>query len=370
MVSRRLEKPVSLRYNACPMAIPAKDFVSLLQDVGFDFFTGVPDSTLGGIIATLIERRVYIPAVREDEAVGLAAGAYMGGRIPAVLMQNSGLGTSLNALISLNLIYLQPCLLLVSWRGHDGTDAPEHLVMGQVMTKLLDLVRSRARGRGLGRAGLHVATHPGRPAGSQGSLFVRPEEGVLTSRSRAIGAVLELLTDELVVVCNGLPSREVYALRDRPENFYMIGSMGLAPAIGLGVALAQPRRKVVVLDGDGNVLMAMGTLATVGALKPRNFVHIVFDNEVYGSTGNQPTLSQTVRLEQVAKAAGYRHVERVRELDDAVYEAKTMLKEDGPSFLLVKVSELAEDVGRVGIEPAAMTERFRKAAVGVGGAVA
>jgi len=141
MVSRRLEKPVSLRYNACPMAIPAKDFVSLLQDAGFDFFTGVPDSTLGGIIATLIERRVYIPAVREDEAVGLAAGAYMGGRIPAVLMQNSGLGTSLNALISLNLIYLQPCLLLVSWRGHDGTDAPEHLVMGQVMTKLLDLVR-------------------------------------------------------------------------------------------------------------------------------------------------------------------------------------------------------------------------------------
>jgi sulfopyruvate decarboxylase subunit alpha len=130
-----------LRYNACLMAISAKDFVGLLQDVGFDFFTGVPDSTLGGVIATLIERRIYIPAVREDEAVGLAAGAYMGGKIPAVLMQNSGLGTSLNALISLNLIYVQPCLLLISWRGHDGKDAPEHLVMGQVMTKLLDLVR-------------------------------------------------------------------------------------------------------------------------------------------------------------------------------------------------------------------------------------
>src|SRR5207253_10104405 len=136
-----VEKPVLLRYNACLMAIPAKDFVSLLQDVGFDFFTGVPDSTLGGIIATLIERRGYVPAVRGDEAGGLAAGGRMGGKIPAVLMQNSGLGTSLNALISLNLIYLQPCLLLVSWRGHDGKDAPEHLVMGQVMTKLLDLVR-------------------------------------------------------------------------------------------------------------------------------------------------------------------------------------------------------------------------------------
>jgi sulfopyruvate decarboxylase alpha subunit len=123
------------------MPFPAKDFVGLLQEAGFDFFTGVPDSTLAGIIAVLAERRVYTPAVREDEAVGMAAGAYMGGRAPVVLMQNSGLGTSLNALISLNLIYLQPCLLLISWRGHDGKDAPEHLVMGQVMTQELDLVR-------------------------------------------------------------------------------------------------------------------------------------------------------------------------------------------------------------------------------------
>ena len=123
------------------MPIPSKDFVSLLQEVGFDFFTGVPDSTLGGIIATLIERRAYVPAVREDEAVGMAAEAFMGGKVPVVLMQNSGLGTSLNALVSLNLIYLQPCLLLISWRGHDGKDAPEHLVMGQVMTQMLDMVR-------------------------------------------------------------------------------------------------------------------------------------------------------------------------------------------------------------------------------------
>ncbi|MGH7256648.1 MAG: thiamine pyrophosphate-binding protein, partial [Nitrospirales bacterium] len=112
-----------------------------LQDIGFDFFTGVPDSILGGIIETLMERRLYLPAVREDEAVAMAAGAYMGGKVPAVLMQNSGLGTSLNTLISLNLIYRQPCLLIVSWRGFEGKDAPEHLVMGQTMTQLLDTVR-------------------------------------------------------------------------------------------------------------------------------------------------------------------------------------------------------------------------------------
>ena len=121
--------------------IESDAFVQALQDVGFNFFTGVPDSILGGIIETLMERHLYTPAVREDEAVAMAAGAYMAGKVPAVLMQNSGLGTSLNALISLNLIYQQPCLLLISWRGFQGKDAPEHLIMGQTMTQLLDTMK-------------------------------------------------------------------------------------------------------------------------------------------------------------------------------------------------------------------------------------
>jgi sulfopyruvate decarboxylase subunit alpha len=121
--------------------IESDAFVQGLQDIGLNFFTGVPDSILGGIIETLMERRLYTPAVREDEALAMAAGAYMAGRAPAVLMQNSGLGTSLNTLISLNLIYQQPCLLLISWRGYQGKDAPEHLVMGQTMIQLLDTMR-------------------------------------------------------------------------------------------------------------------------------------------------------------------------------------------------------------------------------------
>ena len=116
-------------------------FVQALQDIRVDFFTGVPDSILGGIIAELMERRLYTPAVREDEAVAMAAGAYMAGKIPAVLMQNSGLGTSLNTIISLNVIYRQPCILIVSWRGHLGKDAPEHLVMGEVMQPFLDTMK-------------------------------------------------------------------------------------------------------------------------------------------------------------------------------------------------------------------------------------
>jgi len=121
--------------------IDADDFVKGLQGIGFDFFTGVPDTILGGIIAHLTEERLYTPAVREDEAVAMAAGAYFGGKVPAVLMQNSGLGNALNVLESLNLIYQIPCLLLVSWRGFEGKDAPEHLVMGATMTTLLDTIK-------------------------------------------------------------------------------------------------------------------------------------------------------------------------------------------------------------------------------------
>lgn len=137
--------------------------------------------------------------------------------------------------------------------------------------------------------------------------------------------------------------------------------MGNAAAIGLGVALAKPAKKVIVFDGDGNVLMGMGALATIGALRPKNLVHVVFDNEVYGSTGNQPTISNVVQLEKVARAAGYVAVERVLDRDDLVYEFKDMLKNDGPSMLLVKVNEFVEDAGRVSLEPPELTARFMKA---------
>lgn len=116
-------------------------FVQSLLDAGFDFFCGVPDSLLGGIIETLTARRLYTPAVREDEAVAMAAGASLASKTPAVLMQNSGLGTSLNTILSLSALYRLPCLLLVSWRGFEGNDAPEHRLMGGHLTDLLDAAR-------------------------------------------------------------------------------------------------------------------------------------------------------------------------------------------------------------------------------------
>ncbi len=120
----------------------SEDFAQELIDSGYDFFTGVPCTIVGNLITTLTDRPdiIYIPAVREDAAVGVASGAYMAGKIPVVLMQNSGLGQCLNTLTSLNLIYKLPCLLIVTWRGFEGKDAPEHLVMGRSCNKLLDTI--------------------------------------------------------------------------------------------------------------------------------------------------------------------------------------------------------------------------------------
>ena len=189
--------------------------------------------------------------------------------------------------------------------------------------------------------------------------MIGPEEGVMQSRAQAMGAILELITDHPLIICNGFPSREACKLRDRDQNFYMIGSMGATAGIGLGLALARPEKTVVVFDGDGNVLMSLGTLATIGALKPKNLIHVVFDNEVYGTTGNQPTYSRVVGLDKMAKAAGYVNVERVWEREDIVYEFTSMLGEDGPSFLLVKVNEQLEDADRIAMAPADLTKRFK-----------
>ncbi|MDT4952402.1 MAG: sulfopyruvate decarboxylase subunit beta [Acidobacteriota bacterium] len=184
-------------------------------------------------------------------------------------------------------------------------------------------------------------------------------------RAEAIAAILGCLSDELVVAANGWISRETCAARDRAENFYMLGSMGLASSIGLGLALTHSERRVVVFDGDGNLLMALGTLAMVAERRPANFLHIVFDNEVYGSTGGQRSLSAQVPLDALAQAAGYAHVVRVKEtveLDAAVIE---LLGKSGPSFILIKVAPEADgDAPRVPHEPEWIAARLRETIAG------
>jgi phosphonopyruvate decarboxylase/sulfopyruvate decarboxylase subunit beta len=193
------------------------------------------------------------------------------------------------------------------------------------------------------------------------------------SRRAAMEVAVKQLGAEPLVSANGHISRDAFSIADRPQNFYMIGSMGLAAAIGLGLALGgEPRadagaasgerpRTTVVFDGDGNLLMSLGILGMIGDLAPRNLVHCVFDNEVYGSTGGQRSPSRRVRLDRVAAAAGFRTAVAVAEPDDVAAALRQALESAGPHFVLVKVTAEEAPAPRIPYAPPAMRDRFRAA---------
>ena len=180
-------------------------------------------------------------------------------------------------------------------------------------------------------------------------------------RYAAISAAVKQLGSEPVIHANGYPSRESHAVADRPQNFYMIGSMGLASAIGLGVALMRSASSssTIVFDGDGNLLMNFGILPMVGALAPQRYIHCVFDNEVYGSTGNQRSAASGVRLDAVAAAAGYRTVAAAVTEEEVAACMVAALATDGPHFILIKVTPEQADVPRIAHTPAQIRDRFR-----------
>ena len=379
--------------DSIAVGVSGAQLADLLERHRIDFSAGVPCSLIEDLIATLEThpRIPYVPAVREDVAVGLAAGAWLAGRRPAVLMQNSGLGTSLNALASLSLMYGLPALLLVTWRGYLGKDAPEHILMGEISPKLLTLcgiphrvlsvdsleadlawavaeMEQRLQPVALlvppgivemGRVHARAADQPATQDTSVSPSLPAATPEPTISRRAALAAAVKPLGREPLVHANGYICRESFSLGDRPQNFYMIGSMGLASAIGLGLALARPRHHAVVFDGDGNLLMNLGILALVGARRPAKLVHCVFDNEVYGSTGNQSSPSHQVRLDRLAVAAGYRTAVAVTAAGEVEAAMRAALASEGPHFILVKVTREEAEAPRIPFTPAAIRDRFR-----------
>ena len=173
------------------------------------------------------------------------------------------------------------------------------------------------------------------------------------ARYEAIQEIMKSIDDELVVCNIGFPSRELYEIKDRDENFYMIGSMGLASSIGFGLALAKPDKDVVVIDGDGSLLMNMGSLVTIFAHNPSNLTWIVIDNGAYGSTGNQDTYAQLIDLAEIAKSVGFKNSFNFNDVD-----LKEVIKSDDASFIVYKTEPGNSKAPIIDLDPISIKKRF------------
>tara|TARA_B110001454_G_scaffold122523_1_gene114356 strand:- start:1195 stop:1749 length:555 start_codon:yes stop_codon:yes gene_type:complete len=176
----------------------------------------------------------------------------------------------------------------------------------------------------------------------------------------AIEEITKMIKDEIIISANGFISRNLYDVGDSNSNFYMIGSMGLASSIGLGIALKNPGRKIFVFDGDGNILMNLGSLTTIGTLKPKNLIHIVFDNSKHASTGGQPTNSKFIKIENIAKECGYRFAFKVKNKEEMKNMIRKVMKLTGPIMILIKIKNGGKIRGRMEISPIELKKRFMK----------
>ncbi|MFW9999526.1 MAG: sulfopyruvate decarboxylase subunit beta [Candidatus Hodarchaeota archaeon] len=178
-------------------------------------------------------------------------------------------------------------------------------------------------------------------------------------RYDAIKKIVELLNDELIICNIGAPSRELYNISDRATTFYMLGSMGLVSSIALGVALAQPKKAVWCIDGDGSLLMNLGSLCTIANNHPNNLTLIVIDNSSYGSTGDQKTYtSDKTKLEIIAKGAGFRSITVIDKEEDIIKKLKNLGK--GCHFVLIKTQPGNAEVENIPLLPEEIKNRFMK----------
>ena len=373
--------------------ISADTFLVPARAAGFDFFTGVPCSFLTPIINRVIgdARSDYVAAASEGEAVAIAAGAWLAGRGTVVMCQNSGLGNAVNPLTSLNYPFRIPTLLIVTWRGAPGLeDEPQHELMGAITPVLLDTIRVphaafpadeqaidaslKAALAEMERTGLPYAFIMEKGSVRDDGLSAEPLEprdrgsyadmrtgGLPPARMKALESILGVLPPEAAVIAaTGKCGRELFTLVDRPQHLYQVGSMGCGGAMGLGVAL-NVKRPVVVLDGDGAVLMKMGTLATIGERAPANLIHVVLDNGVYDSTGGQATVAPNVDFTATALACGYAGAYSC-DGPDGLEEAVTRaLGAPGPHLVHMRIAPgSASGLGRPTVKPHEVAWRFKE----------
>ncbi|ATY10043.1 phosphonopyruvate decarboxylase [Amycolatopsis sp. AA4] len=367
--------------------LAAESFHSAVEKAlgAVDLVAGVPCSLLAPWLRdldTLVPQ--HILSTNEGEAVAVAAGARLTGKRSAVYLQNSGLGNAVNPLTSLAATFGVPLLLVVGYRGRPGTsDEPQHRLMGAATEGVLDAI-------GVGHTvvedhdSLLAATeeaaqsvHKGQshawlvPKGVFEKQRTEPSSGTLPNRRAYIELLARLRQghDLSVIATTGMSGRELESIEARDEDLYMVGSMGCVPSLALGVSLGSPRTRLVVLDGDGALLMRLESMVALARYATVPITHVVIDNGAYDSTGAQPSLSGGVDFEGIARSVGYPSTGTADSLEKAEELLNRSLAATAPGPHLCVLKARAGDVvpvGRPRLGPREQGARFAASAVNAG----
>jgi phosphonopyruvate decarboxylase len=349
----------------------------LIEIIGSDFYTGVPDSQLKALCNYLmdtygIDPKHHVIAANEGNCTAMAAGYHLAtGKVPVVYMQNSGEGNIINPVASLlnDKVYAIPVVFIVGWRGEPGIhDEPQHIYQGEITTKLLDdmNIANFAIGKDTTDEEVETVMQNFREKLAQGldvAFIIR--KGALTDapmvkykndntmvREEIIQHIVKVSGEDPIVSTTGKTSRELFETRvangqSHKYDFLTVGSMGHSSSIALGIAINKPESRIWCVDGDGAVLMHMGSMAVLGVNKPKNFIHVVINNGAHETVGGMPTVAGAIDIVAIAKACGYPNAVRVDNFEDLDKELEVAKNRNELSLIEVKCSIGArEDLGR------------------------
>lgn len=349
----------------------------LVEIIGSDFYTGVPDSQLKALCNYLMDRygidpHHHVIAANEGNCTALAAGYHLAtGKVPVVYMQNSGEGNIINPVASLlnDKVYAIPVVFIVGWRGEPGIhDEPQHIYQGKVTVKLLedmdiatfiigkettddDVAQAMERFKEVLVAGKDVAFVIRKGALTDAPKVAYKNDNMM-KREEIIQHIVKASGEDPIISTTGKASRELFETRVANEqshkyDFLTVGSMGHSSSIALGVAINKPERKIWCIDGDGAVLMHMGAMAVIGANKPNNLIHVVINNGAHETVGGMPTVAGNIDLVGVAKACGYPFAVSVNNFGELDIELEAAKERNELSMIEVKSAIGArEDLGR------------------------
>lgn len=370
------------------MKLATSDFGDALNQHGFNFYSGVPCSFLADLINYAINEANYVMSNNETDAVAIASGAYLAGKKSVVLMQNSGLSNAISALSSLNHTFQLPVLGFVSLRGaSDISDEPQHELMGRITEKMLDLLEipweylsteialakqqliradeAMSQNRSFffvvkkgtfDKVELKAQTLTSTP---NLKLVNKQKMNELPKRLDVLSLLTQNFRDCALLATTGKTGRELYECHDSAANFYMVGSMGCISSIALGLAINQPTKSIIAIDGDGALLMRLGNLATNGYYSANNLLHLVIDNNCHDSTGGQFTVSHNVNFVEIAAACGYANSIYCHSLDELNSAIGNWNAEPKSTLLYIKVSPGSKNnLGRPKVSPPEVKDRF------------